>query len=381
MKVFTVLANRANYARLFPVLQAIQNDKCIHNSIILTGTTILQEYGDLSAEEYIDQFYILDKIPCEDGGRSLLSMAFTTSNAIRGFSSFLANNKPDLLLIIGDRYETLGVAIAANYLNIRIAHVQGGELSGSADDNIRHCITKLSHLHFAATERSRQIIIQMGEDPENVINSGCPFGDYILNRSQADKKNAFEKVQAKIGFSLKAKYILVSYHPTTTLIDEEKKNMTILLDAVTGLGLDIVWTYPNSDGGSDVIKNQLEIRRSSIKDTLAFEALTNVSPQEYLELMSHSQLCLGNSSGFVRDSSFLGTPVVLVGHRQKNREISSNVLNAAIEYETLVYAIRKQVNAGIYPASQLYGDGNASEKIIDGIKSFNSSHIKTFHKL
>ena len=155
MKIFTIIVNRANFARLFPLLNEIEKDKSITNYLILTGTTIEKEYGNFQEIEELKNFEVLAKLKVEEGHRTTASMARTTANAIRSFSGLLEVNTPDLVLLIGDRYEALGYAIAANYFNIKIAHIQGGELSGSVDENIRHCITKLSHLHFPSTERSK----------------------------------------------------------------------------------------------------------------------------------------------------------------------------------------------------------------------------------
>lgn len=380
MKLFSVLVNRANYARLFPVLKIMQEDLEIDNYLILSGTTLLDEYGNFSDENFLDQFHILQKIPCEDGGRSLVSMACTTANAIRSFSEFLTQNKPDMLLLIGDRYETLGVAIAASYLNIKIAHVQGGELSGSIDENIRHCITKLSHLHFPATEQARRNIIQMGENPQYVIRTGCPCGDYILNRETAYTLDILNRVQVNVDFDLQEEFILVSYHPVTTRIDEESKNITTLIEVVFEFGVNIIWTYPNSDPGSNAIRAALNQYKSLHNKVLKCSFITNIAPEEYLELINSASVCLGNSSSFVRDSSFLGTPVVLVGDRQTNREIAHNVVNVPIEHNSLMTALQYQYNHIRYASSKLYGDGSASEKIVKAIKDFTGSHIKTFCK-
>ena len=378
MKIFTIIVNRANYARLFPLLDEIENDKNVENYLILTGTCIEKEYGNFEDLEELTRFKILARLKVEDGNRSLGSMARTTANALRSFSSFLETHTPDMVIIIGDRYEALGYAIAANYFNIKIAHIQGGELSGSVDENIRHCITKLSHLHFASTERSKNIIIQMGENPNRVFNFGCPSGDYILHRSDTQKLNIRKKLQEKLNVDVGEPFLLISYHPTTTDICSEYQNIKTLIKVVKACKTNFIWTLPNSDAGSAIILEEVKSAKE-LKNLQKCDLISNVSPNEYIELIDCSLICLGNSSSFIRDASFMGTPVILVGNRQARRETSKNVYHSEFTYTKLMTAILEQMQTKKFKPDNLYGNGNASRKILEQLKAFNGSHIKEFN--
>lgn len=369
MKILSFIVNRANYGRIKPVLDLLQKDHCIDLIICCTGTTVEESFGNTFMFIERDGHTVKYKSKIEEGGKSLSSMAYTCSNAIKMATKILLEEKPDITLLIGDRYETLGIAIASSFLNIPIAHIQGGELSGSIDENIRHCITKLSHYHFTATERSKNILKQLGENSNNIFNTGCPAGDIILETTKSDVSS----LKSLLGIE-DLDYILVVYHPTTTEINLEFQRIRILIDAVKKLDRSTIWLTPNSDAGSKLIEEALdEINSDKIK------FFTSFSPIEYINIMNNSSLCLGNSSSFLRDSGFLGVPVVLVGNRQNNREYSENLTVANFDVESILLAAHKQIQHGKYPPSNLYGIGDAAKQISQILKQINPETKKEFN--
>tara|TARA_B100000674_G_scaffold490169_1_gene505453 strand:+ start:535 stop:1671 length:1137 start_codon:yes stop_codon:yes gene_type:complete len=369
MKILAFIVNRANYGRLKPVLQNIKDDWKFDLTICCTGTTVEEKYGNTFKFILDDGFDIKYRESIEVGTQSLDGMAFTCSNSITMATNVLLQEKPDLTLIIGDRYETLGIAIASSFLNVPIAHIQGGELSGSIDENIRHSITKLSHYHFTATERSRNILLQLGEDPDCVFNTGCPAGDLIISTIEQSRI-----LNSQIKEKIPSEYILVVYHPTTTEIHEEELRISILINAILKTHLKVVWLKPNSDAGSKLIQKALDNTGSS-----KINIFTSFTPEEYINVMNNAQLCVGNSSSFLRDSGFLGVPVVLVGNRQENREYSHNLIHSDFNENSIYSNICSQIEHGRYEVSKLYGDGNAAAKITKALKNLKKNMPKKFN--
>ena len=218
----------------------------------------------------------------------------------------------------------------------------------------------------------------MGEDPQHVFNFGCPSGDYILNRSHAQKIGTRIELQKKLKTNLDEPYLLISYHPTTTDIDSEYQNIKTLIRVVKDLKTNFIWTLPNSDAGSAIILEEVEKSKTS-QGSSKCDIIKNVPPNEYIELIDCSLTCIGNSSSFIRDASFIGTPVTLVGNRQADREIGKNVSHSEIEYTKLLQSIRQQMLKPKFDPDNLYGIGRASKNILEQIKTFNGSHIKRFN--
>lgn len=262
--------------------------------------------------------------------------------------------KPDLVLAIADRYETLGVAATAALMNIPIAHIQGGEITGTIDESIRHSVTKLSHLHFACTEASRDRIIQMGEDPARVFHTGCPALDLLSGPLEVDSADL--SLAGLAGLS--GPYAMAVYHPVTTnyASGEETVRARALIFGLasarnSGLIKDVLWFQPNNDAGSD----KLEIPAD-------FRIIRNLPPLLYGKFLAHAAVLVGNSSSFIREGSFLGTPTVLYGSRQEGRETGSNIYQPGDLSEPLEIQIKNAIRQARQP-SDLYGDGHSGPRI------------------
>tara|TARA_Y100000739_G_C20573654_1_gene449070 strand:+ start:261 stop:1415 length:1155 start_codon:yes stop_codon:yes gene_type:complete len=380
-KVCVILVDRANYGRLKPVMQNLKTDKRFSLQIICTGTTLLEKYGNVSKLIEKDGFKISSKIYMEYSGSVPETMAMGIGTGIILLTNEINKLNPDVVLLIGDRYEALSAAIASAYNNKIIAHVQGGEVSGSIDESARHAITKFSHLHFPSTLLAKERIIRMGEDPNMVICSGCPSKDLIDN-SKLDIDNLNINGVGK-DFDITKPFFLVSYHPTTTIVDQsDKKNIQIILKTLSKIKKQVLWIWPNIDAGSDSIAKQLRCHREanpSSKEWLTL--IKNVNPEIYMILMKKALCLIGNSSSFVRDSSFIGTPSLIVSNRQINRERGNNSIYLGnLKYEKeLSEKIDHVIEFKNKKFSNIYGQNKASQVIVDAIYDLNPQIQKTFY--
>lgn len=360
-KVAVVLVDRANYGRLKPVMSAMRTVDRLQMQVVCAGTMVLERFGAPVRIVELDGFNVESQIYIELEGSTPTTMAKSVGFAVIEFASEFQRLKPDMVLIIGDRYEALAAALAAAYMNICIAHIQGGEVSGSIDESARHCISKLAQFHFPSTKQSADYLVRMGERPDKVFFVGCPSGDIALRLDRKLPDDVFSK---GVGGHIDPQkpYLLVVFHPVTTEYGLEKDETLQLLHALAALAMPTVWLWPNIDAGSDhVSKTVRSFREEHKADWLRL--IKNFPPEEYLKVLANAACAVGNSSSFVRDSSFLGTPVVLVGDRQQGREIAHNVLPVVPETGSILDAAKHQLANGRYSPSNLYGDGEASERI------------------
>jgi UDP-hydrolysing UDP-N-acetyl-D-glucosamine 2-epimerase len=367
--ICTVLVDRANYGRMWPVMGAIQAHPELELITICAGTMLLERFGRAERIVENDGFKIDGRVYFELEGSVPVTMAKSVGLGVVEFVSEFQRLKPDVLLLIGDRYEALAAAVAATYMRIPIAHIQGGEISGSVDEHARHAITKLAQLHFPATERAARFIVRMGELAETVHNVGCPAGDYILELQ--DDAPLAEINDIGVGASLHCDnpYLLVIYHPNTSIIGSERQQAEELLYALEDLGTQTLWLWPNIDAGSDDISKCLRhYREIHQPDWLHF--VKNLEPRLFQRALRSAACAIGNSSSFIRDSSFTGTPVIILGDRQGGREHAENVCFTGVSKEEIKKSVRYQLAHGRYERSTLYGSGTASKQIAQILTDF-----------
>ncbi len=376
-RIAVVLIDRANYGRLKPVMKKIQQHPDLELSTIVSGSMLLEKFGLPIRLVEEDGFNVDAKIHIEMEGSYPVTMAKSIGIAVMEFSSVLHMMMPDTLLVIGDRYEALAAVLAASYQNIPVAHIQGGEVSGSIDECARHAISKFAQFHFPSTQRSAEYLIRMGEHPDTVFMSGCPSGDVIRHM---DKNLPDDLFEAGVGAEIKPKdnYILVLCHPVTTEYGEEEDQTQAILDALEELEHPTIWQWPNIDAGSDHISKILRRYRKLHADQW-LRLVKGFPPEQYEALLSRAKVAVGNSSSFVRDSSFLGTPVVLVGNRQQGRETADNVMAVSANKNDILAACRHQLKHGHYAPSTLYGDGHAAEKIANKLAEIKPYAQKRLH--
>ncbi len=376
-KICISLVDRANYGRLKPLMLEIKKSNFFDLSIICSGSMLINRFGKTVNVVEKDGFKVNFKLYYEIEGSKSVTMAKTTGIAVVEFSNALSLIKPDIFLIIGDRYQTLASAISATYLKIPLIHIQGGEVSGTLDEYARHAITKLSNLHFPATLNSKKNIIRMGENPKTVFNVGCPSSDMILAvKNKIDPKIINSAgVGANINFN--RDFIVVLCHPDTINFREKKNEVTEILSSLDKLKLQTIWIWPNIDAGSDDLSRQLRSFREKLNPNW-LRLIKNLDPENYIRLIKSARCLVGNSSSFIRESSFFGTPVVMVGNRQNGREHAGNVLYCEISKTKILKSIKNQIKKKYRP-SKLYGSGNVSKKIINMIKKYNPNKNKQLY--
>lgn len=366
-RIGVVLVDRANYGRMKPVMRTIAEHPALELKTIVSGSMLLDRFGGPVRLVQQDGFTVDAEIHVEVEGSVPVTMAKSVGFAMIEFASVLNLVKPDILLVIGDRYESLAAAIAAGYMNIPVAHIQGGEVSGSIDESARHAISKFAQFHFPSTARSADYLVRMGERPDTVFNVGCPSGD--LARS-LDRTLPADVFKPGVGGQIDPDkpYALVIFHPITTSYETNEGHTDKLLNAMQALGMPTIWLWPNIDAGSDQINRALRrFRERHSDDWLRF--IKGFSPEVFLAVLANAALAVGNSSSFVRDASFLGTPIVLVGDRQQSRERGPNVLDVACETDAIRAACTRQLAHGRFPPSELYGDGHSAQRITETLAS------------
>ena len=360
--ICVVVASRANYGRCKSILYAIKKNPLLNLQIILCASALIENYGNIENVIKKDGFKINEKINFVLHGNSPVEMSKTTGLGVILLSQAFYNLKPEVVVTIADRYETMATAIAASYQNIILAHVQGGEVTGSIDESVRHAITKLSHIHFPATQISKKRIIKMGEPKNLVFNVGCPSIDN-LKQIHVNKSKLTYMINQGVGknIDIYSKYVLVLFHPVTTSYYENIQNIEELTKAILLINQPIIWLWPNIDSGSDFISKKLRTLREKYKD-LHIKFIKNLEVSSYNFLLSNCNCAIGNSSSFIREGSYLGVPSVIVGERQNNREIASNVVFVKNEANSIIQGYKKIIKKNI-KKSYLYGKGDAGKKI------------------
>ena len=370
LKICVVVNSRANYGRVKAFLLEAKKSQKVDLRILVSASAVLYKFGDVYKNIEKDGFKIDKKIHSIVDGDTLATMAKSTGLLTIEFATYLDQLKPDIVFVIADRFENLAVATAASYMNIPLAHIQGGEVSGSIDEKVRHAITKLSDIHFVSTERARKFLIKMGENPGYVFNSGCPSIDIVkLNSLKEYKREAHLILNRKSVdnfYFQNKKYVIVLQHPVTIEYKNVKEQIKQTIDAIKKLKekkINVVWLWPNIDAGSDEISKQIRIE--SLSNSMPHVRFyKNFTPEEYIKVLKNSLCVVGNSSSGIREASFLGVPCVNIGSRQSNREKSSNVIDVVYSKKKILKAILYQVAHGKYKKNYLYGRGNASKKIM-----------------
>jgi UDP-hydrolysing UDP-N-acetyl-D-glucosamine 2-epimerase len=364
-KICVVVASRANYARIKTVLEAVRDHPDLELQVVAGASLVLERFGNAVDVMSLDGFAPDATIRFIIEGETPATMAKSTGLGLLELPTVFELLKPDVVVTVADRFETIATAIAAAYMNIPVAHTQGGEVSGSIDESVRHAVTKLAHLHFPATELSAARVIAMGEDPATVFNVGCPSIDLVARvdiGAPAHALASFGGVGAPID--PERPFVLMMQHPVTTEYGHGLDQVNETLEAVVSLGMQALVFWPNVDAGSDqVAKGMRQFRELGRAHGLHF--FRNLPPETFVQLMAHCACMVGNSSAALREGSYLGTPAVTVGTRQQERETGPNVVRAPYDQTAIADAMRDQIAHGRYERSLLFGDGAAGEKIAD----------------
>lgn len=365
-KICVVLVDRANYGRLKPVMKALTRRPEIELQIIAAGTMVLERFGLAVEGMKRDGFKTDGEIYIELEGSTPGTMAKSVGFAVVEFVSEFQRLKPEVVLLIGDRYEAFAAAVAAAYMNICVAHIQGGEVSGSIDESARHAISKFAQFHFPSTERSAEFLIRMGEAPQTILTIGCPSSDIARSLPTLMDFSVINAAGSGAVIDPDRPFLLVVFHPTTTEYGGEQRQMEELLSALNALKTPTILLWPNIDAGSDHISKVIRVFRDRQRPDW-LRTLINLSPETYIQVLRRTACAIGNSSSFVRDAGYFGTPVALVGNRQEGREADEHVKGCAPLRDAIVSLVRAQLTHGRYPPSTLYGDGQVCERIADAL--------------
>ncbi len=380
-KICVVLTMRASYAKIKPILQAVAKHPELELQVVLGASALLERFGNLEAIVQKDGFKINGRIYMVIEGENLVTSAKSTGMGVVEFATTFQNLEPDVVVVIGDRYELMAPAIAATYMNIPLAHVQGGEITGNIDEKVRHAVTKLADLHFPSTRLAAERLRKMGEDPATVFFTGCPSID-ICSDVLANPEWSFDlyKKYGGVGSApdLSDGYYIVMQHPVTTEYKQGFAQIEETLHAVIKLDKPVVWFWPNIDAGSDDVSKGIRMFRESHGKEYPLHFIKNMEPQDFLRLLNSSSGLIGNSSAGIRESSFLGVPVVNIGSRQNMRERGPNVKDVGYNRDEIYQAIMSHCT-GKKERLDLYGAGNAAELIADHLSAAPLTYIKTLH--
>jgi UDP-hydrolysing UDP-N-acetyl-D-glucosamine 2-epimerase len=364
-KICVVVTARPSYSRIKTALQAIDNHPDLELQLVVAASALLDRFGNTIQIIEKDGFRIASQVHMILEGENLVTSAKSTGLGLVELATVFNNLQPDAVVTIADRFETMATAVAASYMNIPLVHVQGGEVTGSIDEKVRHAVTKLANLHFVSTKFAAERVLRMGEESDTVFCTGCPSIDLaaIVLENPAMDFDPFKKYGG-VGsfFDLSSDYIVVMQHAVTTEYESARKQIMETLYAVRDLGIPAFWFWPNVDAGSDGISKGIRTFRE-FDNAENIHYFKNMLPEDFLRLIYNSRCIVGNSSVGIRESSFLGVPSVNIGSRESGRERGMNVLDVDYNRQQIMKAIRQHMGKGRYQTDYLYGDGRAGEKI------------------
>jgi UDP-hydrolysing UDP-N-acetyl-D-glucosamine 2-epimerase len=364
--IAVVTTSRADYSHLYWPLKDLAAHPDVDLKLIVLAAHLSPEFGCTVQEIERDGFAIAARIECLLSSDSDVGMAKTLGLAVLGLTDVLAQMRPDLMLLIADRYEMLAPASVALTLRIPVAHIEGGEVSeGAIDDAVRNALTKMAHLHFTSTHAARERVIRMGEEPWRVLRAGAPSLDHVRRSTLLTR----EQLQTSLQIELKPKLTVVAYHPVT-LLQDTTSEAHALFAALEQMPGQIIFCYPNADAGSHSLMQRARSFCQARNDAHVFVNLSSVT---YWSLLREATLLLGNSSSGIMEAASFALPVVNIGLRQCGRERARNVLDAQPSTESILeqaaFAASADFQTSIRGMENPYGDGHASERILQVITS------------
>jgi UDP-hydrolysing UDP-N-acetyl-D-glucosamine 2-epimerase len=374
-----VVASRANYARIKSVLRAVDEHPDLELQLVVGASAVLERFGSAVDVIRADGFEPKATVRLIIEGENPATMAKSTGLGLLELPTIFEMLAPDVVVTVADRFETISTAIAASYMNIPVAHTQGGEVSGSIDESVRHAVTKLAHVHFPATELSARRVVAMGEDPSAVYNVGCPSIDLVVQTDIGTREQALE-IFGGAGEPIDPTkpFVLMMQHPVTTEYGAGFDQINQTLEAVAAQSMQALVFWPNVDAGSEQVAKGIRRFRELGRDH-GFHFFRNLPPHQFIRLMAHCACMVGNSSAALREGAFLGTPAVTIGSRQNDRETGPNVVRAGHDAEEIADAIRGQLANGRYPSDPLFGDGTAGLQIADLLATVEPKIQKRLH--
>jgi len=362
-KIVFVTGTRADYGKLKSIIKIVQNNNKFEAVVFVTGMHNLSSYGNTHTELNKDKIKNLFKFKNQVKNDS---MDIIVSKTINVFSKFIKKINPDLIVIHGDRVEPLACAVVGSLNNILVAHIEGGEVSGTVDEILRHSISKLSHIHFVSNKKAKQRLIQMGEIPNNIFIIGSPDVDLMSSRHIPNLNIAKKRYKIKYN-----SFAILLFHPVVSKQKKNnlKKNTSILINAIKNSKFNYIVVFPNNDSGSNIILNAYKI----LKNKKNIKIFPSLRFEYYLSLLKASNFIIGNSSSGVREAPYYGTPTINIGNRQNKRSSSKSIINVDFKKNEIEKLIKKFKERKItFKKQKEFGDGKADKKFVNIIskKSF-----------
>ncbi|NLY76512.1 MAG: UDP-N-acetylglucosamine 2-epimerase (hydrolyzing) [Tissierellia bacterium] len=371
-KILFLTGTRADYGKLKPLMHAVEEHKNFECYIFVTGMHTLKEFGDTKMEIFKDKFknihVYMNQILEEP-------MDLVLANTINGFSRYIRELKPDMIVVHGDRVEALAAAISGAINNILVSHIEGGEVSGTIDESIRHAISKLSHIHFVSNYEAKNRLIQLGENEDSIYVIGSPDIDIILQKPTLNIDDI--KARYEIKFD---EYAVLMYHPVTTEIDYLKENVSKLVDAIFMSKDNFVVIYPNNDNGHKIILQEYK-RFDGYSQVKKFPSIRF---EFFIEILKNAKYLIGNSSAGIHEAPVMGLPSINIGTRQKGRFNYRTIINCDHDVNQILSAINKAKKMKNIKTTNHFGNGNSREnfiKIISEEKIWKTSRQKVFNNI
>jgi UDP-hydrolysing UDP-N-acetyl-D-glucosamine 2-epimerase len=376
-KICVVVGSRANYSSIKSVMIAVREHPDLELQLV-AASALLDRYGSVVNLIEKDGFEPSARIFMLIEGETPATMAKSTGVGLMELPTVFERLQPDVVLTVGDRFETMATTLAAAYMNIPVAHTMGGEVSGTIDESVRHAVTKFAHIHFPASKEAADRIIKLGEPPETVHLVGCPRIDLVADILRASSNGIDEHLfDLGVGskLDLSQPFILVSQHPVTTEYGEGERQIAATLTAVRETGLPAIVLWPNADAGSeDIARGIRKLRERHEDDKMHF--FKNLPTATYVQLMARTACLVGNSSSGIREGAYIGTPVVNVGTRQIMRERGKNVIEVPHDKDAILGAIKQQLAHGRYEMEPIYGDGTAGTQVAEVLAKLGPVNVQ-----
>lgn len=380
-QVCVVTGTRAEYGLLKRLLHKLYENADLEVKLAVTGAHLSESYGNTQTEIIRDGFKEFARIPIPMDDDTKEGMAVSTGAALVKFADFFRGYKPDILIVLGDRFEIFAAVAAAHLIGIPVAHLSGGDVTeGAVDDAIRHSITKMSSLHFPGCEESAKRIIQMGEQPATVHNVGEPGVENCLKMQLMSRDELAENLRFP---NLKADYSVVTFHPVTMENNTAKDQVYALIEAMDAMKeMSYVVTMANADAGGRAINDIWMLEGQKRSNWLVVQSLGVL---RYLSAVKHAKLVIGNSSSGIYEAPALGTPTINIGDRQKGRMMAESVLCCEAEKNAILHAMEEVLQERALQVKSPFGDGTTSEQIvsvvIDFLKNKKETNKKSFYNI
>ncbi|NVK09202.1 MAG: UDP-N-acetylglucosamine 2-epimerase (hydrolyzing) [Tenacibaculum sp.] len=358
-KIIFLSGTRADFGKLKSLIRITQESDFFEVHIFVTGMHMVSKYGKTILEIEKSGFKNIYPFINHD---DIDHMDRNLAKTIEGFSHYISELKPDLIVVHGDRIEAMAGAIVGSLNNILVAHIEGGEISGTIDELIRHSVSKLSHIHLTSNEEAKKRLIQMGEDSQSIFNIGSPDLDVMSSKDLP----SIEFVQNYYDIDFE-NFAIVMFHPVTTETDKLKTHVKVLIDSLIRSNLNYVVIYPNNDMGSDIILNEYE----RISDNKRFKVFPSLRFEYFLVLLKNAQFIIGNSSAGVREAPYYNIPTINIGNRQNNRVKSNTIVSIDFIEKDIDKAIEQALRVGRVEKDVDFGDGNSDKKFFELLQKEN----------